>query len=214
MLIQSSNDAAFALTGRVGERAFVDLMNIYAGQMGLRHTGFINPTGLEPDNSSLPMNTSTAEELAVLAEYILEKEPEIFEITANKSYEVLRPDGSLHDFIPQNTNILLGEMPGIIGGKTGWSPAAGGCLLLIFEKPEGNGYYITVVLGADDRFEERLNEHITGRGATIIRRAYEAGHIVRPLILLPGGRREERQLKDLHNTPRIVEKLLSDEYCI
>lgn len=130
MLIESDNDAAFALTEPIGEKAFVSLMNIYSKEIGLKDTFFSNSTGLEK-------NTSTVRDLVRLTEYILENHPEIFEITTYK--------------VDQNTNELLGEIPSIVGGKTGWTPEAKGCLLLVLENPRGN-YFINIVLGSEDRF--------------------------------------------------------------
>ena len=150
MLIESSNDAAYAIGEVIGQEGFVELMNIYAQDIGLENTHFINLSGLESDNSQ--MNLSTSQDLVKLARYILKEYPEIFEITTNTSYEALNSGGSLHHFIPQNTNELLKEYPEIIVGKTGWSLKAGGCLLLILE--DSDGYTINVVLGAYDRFEE------------------------------------------------------------
>jgi len=154
MLLESSNDAAYAMTQPIGSEAFVDLMNNYAEKIGLKDTYFVNPTGLESDNPEAVKNYSTAEDLVKLSEYILEKHPEIFEISKNESYKVLKPNGSLHHFIQSGTNKLLGEIPEIIGGKTGWTAAAGGCLLLIINDPKTNSYYINVILGAEDRFAE------------------------------------------------------------
>lgn len=154
MLIESSNDAAFALTQPIGEKAFVDLMNLYAKDIGLKNTYFNNPTGLEPDELNEPKNISTARDIVKLTKYILKNYPQIFKITTNQSYEVLKPDGTSHHFIPQNTNELLGEVEGIIGGKTGWAPAAGGCLLLVLDDPDTDSYFINIVLGAHDRFAE------------------------------------------------------------
>ncbi len=154
MLIESNNDAAFALTEPIGEEGFVGLMNINAENLGLDDTRFFNPAGLEPDDPTEPINYSTARDLVKLAKYILEKYPQIFEITNNQSYSVLRPNGALHHFIPENTNKLLGEFPEIVGGKTGWAPAASGCLLIVMKDPKKNGYFINVVLGANDRFGE------------------------------------------------------------
>lgn len=153
MLIESSNDAAFALSELIGQEGFVGLMNFYANKLGLETTKFVNSTGLEPDSPQGPRNLSSAQDLAELSKYILKNYPQIFEITSNLFYEVLKPDGSLHHLIPENTNELLGEVPEIIGGKTGWSPEAGGCLLLVLENPKG-GYFINIVLGAPDRFAE------------------------------------------------------------
>jgi len=154
MLIESSNDAAFALAELIGEKPFVELMNLYAKDLELKNTQFVNPTGLDPDDPYDPLNFSTNRDLVRLSKHILKKYPQIFEITTNKSYEVLNPDGSVHHFIPENTNELLGETPGIIGGKTGWSPTAGGCLLLILENPQKDSYFINIILGAGDRFAE------------------------------------------------------------
>jgi D-alanyl-D-alanine carboxypeptidase len=151
-LIESSNDAAFALTKPLGEKKFVKLMNVSVEKLGLQKTRFFNPTGLEPDDPEMPLNYSTAEDLTVLAQYILNEYPQIFRITANQSQAILRPNGSLHHFIPENTNKLLGRFPGIVGGKTGWSPRAGGCLLLLIKEPESGNYFINVVLGSNNRF--------------------------------------------------------------
>ncbi len=153
MLIESSNDAAFALTEPIGKEAFVGLMNLYAKELGLENTHFVNPTGLESNTLEEPNNISTTRDLVKLARYIIENYPQIFEITTHQSYEFLKPDGSLHHFIAQNTNELLGEIPGIIGGKTGWEIEAEGCLLLIIKHPKGN-YFINVILGSNDRFAE------------------------------------------------------------
>lgn len=153
-LIESSNDAAFALTEPIGEQGFVELMNLYSKKIELENTYFINPTGLEPDRPEELKNVSTAKDIVKLAKYILVNYPQIFEITTNQSYEVLNLDNTFHHFIPQNTNELLREIPEIIGGKTGWGIEAGGCLLLVLDNPEEESYFVSIVLGAKDRFAE------------------------------------------------------------
>lgn len=149
MLIESSNDAAWAIGE--GKENFSEAMNLEAQGLGLENTYFINPTGLDGFE-----NYSTAADLVKLAKYIVKQHPQIFEITAKQSYEVLNPDGSLHHFIGENTNKLLGEAPGIIGGKTGYTDEAGGCIILLLKNEKG-GYFINVILGtasADERFQE------------------------------------------------------------
>ena len=146
-LLDSSNDAAFSLAEAVGEENFVKLMNIYAEKMGLSKTKFVNSTGLNGEEE----NISTAREMAEILKNVKENYSEILEITKNQNYDILRPNGSLRH-ISTNTNILLDEFPEIIGGKTGWTPEAKGCLALIVK--DKNGYIINVILGADDRFEE------------------------------------------------------------
>jgi len=137
MLIESSNDAALALTEPIGEEGFVDLMNLYAKDIGLKDTLFVDSTGLDPGN------ISSVRDLVILARYIIDNYPQIFEITIHQQYGTTT-----------NTNKLLAEVPGIIGGKTGWTIEAGGCLLLVLENPNGSGYFINIILGSDDRFGE------------------------------------------------------------
>jgi len=154
MLLESSNDAAFVLTEPIGIKSFVKMMNIYAQDMNLENTYFINPTGLELDDSNQTKNYSTVRDLAQFTEYAFRKQPRLFEFTINQSQTIINEDGSVHHVILENTNELLEEIPGILGGKTGWTPAAGGCLLIILDDLESSDYYINIVLGAKDRFVE------------------------------------------------------------
>lgn len=146
-LLESSNDAAFSLSEAMGKENFVRVMNIYAEKIGLEKTSFANPTGL---NEGV-QNLSTAREVAVLVKTIKENYPEILEITKKKEYEILMSDGNTRH-VSRNTNIILEEFPEIIGGKTGWTPEAGGCLAVVVARPDG--YVVNVILGADARFEE------------------------------------------------------------
>jgi serine-type D-Ala-D-Ala carboxypeptidase (penicillin-binding protein 5/6) len=164
LLIESSNDVAFAIAeGKlegaenfVGEKGFVELMNLEAQNLKMENTNFVNPTGLD-GNFEEKENYSTVQDLLKLTQYIIEKHPDILEITQKKSYEVLTPDGNLHHFIPENTNKLLGQNGlVIIGGKTGFTEEAGGCMILVLKEKEGD-YLINVILGAksaEARFEE------------------------------------------------------------
>ncbi|MCD6550500.1 D-alanyl-D-alanine carboxypeptidase [bacterium] len=150
MLIESSNDAAFALAEGITKRDstttnkdhFVDLMNKKTKEIGLKNTFFNNPTGLNGLE-----NYSTASDLAKLASYILKNHPEIFEITRYQSWRVIYPNGETHHYITENTNKLLAEIPEIIGGKTGYTEEAGGCIILVLKRD--NNYLINVILGAD-----------------------------------------------------------------
>jgi len=159
MLIESSNDAAWAISeGMITDREifmdrerFVESMNWEVRNLGLKNTHFINSTGLDGLD-----NYSTGKDLIKIAHYIIENYPQIFEITQKQSYKALNPDGTLHHFIPENTNKLLGKIPGIVGGKTGYTEEAGGCILLVLENENG-GYFINIVLGTESletRFQE------------------------------------------------------------
>ncbi len=142
MLIESSNKAAYALSEQVGEKEFVALMNQRAKELGLKNTFYADPTGLSSEN------VSTAEDLTGLAKYILKNYPEIAQISRTKEYDVPNFGKII------NTNQLLGEIPEIIGGKTGFTTDAKGCLLLVVYNPKGDDYLIYIILGADDRFSE------------------------------------------------------------
>lgn len=151
-LIESSNDAAYALADIIERKGFVGLMNHYAGEMGLDQTKFYNPTGLKAQDQ--PENHSSAQDLVKLSKSILEEHPKIFELSSHQSYKVVKPDGSLHHRIEQNTNELLGEVPNLVGGKTGYTDGAEQCLLTVVEREQGSGYFINVILGSNDRFGE------------------------------------------------------------
>lgn len=152
-LIESSNDAAFALSEPIGEEAFVDLMNIYADKLNLENTTFFNPVGYASDQDPSE-NYSTAYDLANLTQHIFKNHPQILEISAHNSYQVLKPNGIEHHFISENTNKLLEEVPGIVGGKTGYTEQAKGCLVIVLESPQFKGYFINIILGSENRFEE------------------------------------------------------------
>lgn len=137
-LVESSNDAALALTEVNGRENFINLMNLKAAEIGLRSTKFSNPTGLEAEN-----NFSTARDMANLAILILKKYPLILETSSQSSIKVLSTFSQIDDLK-------------IIGGKTGYTDEAGGCIILIL-KDKNNNYFINVILGADSR-ESRFSE--------------------------------------------------------
>jgi len=160
MLIESSNDAAYALSEMIGEKSFVELMNYKAVNIGLENTYFGNATGLDPENPADLINYSTAEDLVKLTEYLLENQPLIWEILSFEEFDLYRPDGKFHHKL-ENTNEFLKEgVPlidkretKIIGGKTGWTPQANGCFLLVLQ-PASSNYLIYVILSSNDKFEE------------------------------------------------------------
>jgi len=152
LLIESSNDAAIALAQIVGEEAFVGLMNLEAEDLNLKNTYFVNSTGLDPEFNT--PSYSTSEDLVNLSQYLLKEHPEIFETLSIKELDFYTPVGNFHHHLV-NKNELLGKLPEILGGKTGYTEKAKGCLLLITKKNEG--FLINVILGSDERFEEMEN---------------------------------------------------------
>ena len=153
ILMESSNDAVWALAEQEGIDNFVLEMNRQAGESGLADTYFINPNGVDPDIPNGPLNYSTARDLSRLAQTLYEKKPLVWDILGLSAYDLYMPDGKLHHRL-KNTNELLGMVPRLIGGKTGWTPIAKGCLVLLQRAPGNQGFLVYVLLGSDDRFGE------------------------------------------------------------
>ena len=144
LLISSANDAAVALAsaGAGSERAWVALMNRRARLLGLPCTHFVDAHGLDA------RNRSCAADLATLAMRAM-NEPRIVEI-ARKRYARVWP-GSGRKLTLRTTNHLLRDRyPGAIGLKTGYTNAAGFCLVAIVER--GERRIGIVVLGSRDSF--------------------------------------------------------------
>ncbi len=154
LLMESSNDAAFALADdyeEMTEEKFVTLMNLTAQKLNLNDTFFINPTGLDPQEPEAKTNYSTVRDLSKLAEELL-KQPLIWEILSAPKYNLYGPALA-------NTNELLFDeslswQARIIGGKTGHTDKALGCMLLVLKAPANEGYLINVILGTNNRFGE------------------------------------------------------------
>lgn len=144
LLIESSNDAATALSEAFGETSLVDLMNQKAKDLGLVNTYFVDPTGYNPGN------ISTALDLVELIKYSLE-EPLIWQILKIPSIDLSSVDGSINHHLI-NTNQLLNHCPGVVGGKTGYTNEAQGCMILVVEQSYEK--LVIIVLGAKERFLE------------------------------------------------------------
>jgi D-alanyl-D-alanine carboxypeptidase (penicillin-binding protein 5/6) len=145
LLMESSNDAAYALANDyegMTEERFVNLMNFEAQKLNLQNTYFFNVSGLDPEESGTEMNYSTASDLAKLSKELL-KDSLIWKILSTPKFDLYGPE-------LVNTNELLGEVPGIIGGKTGYTELAKGCFLLVLKAPQGHGYVANVILGASN----------------------------------------------------------------
>jgi serine-type D-Ala-D-Ala carboxypeptidase (penicillin-binding protein 5/6) len=153
--VESSNDAAAALAEVIGRGVFVELMNLEARELGLSNTYFFNPTGLDPDDPQGPVNYSTSKDLATLASYIIQTYPRIFDILVIAQQDLLQK-GTFHHTMKSANELLSfeGWPTPIVGGKTGWTPLAKGCLVLVLKSPKDQGYLVNVVLGSDDRFSQ------------------------------------------------------------
>ncbi len=148
MLVRSGNDAAFALAEHVAgdENAFVALMNEKAVELGLSHTAFTNPHGLDEDG-----HHTSAADLATLTTVAM-ADPR-FAAIVNMPRVSVTAGGRTTTF--DNSNKLLGTYEGATGVKTGWTSDAGYCLVASAQR--GSISFIAVVLGTsseDARFEQ------------------------------------------------------------
>lgn len=124
LMLRSGNDAAVAIAEHVGGsvEGFVLLMNEKAEQIGMTGTTFKNPHGLDADG-----HLSTAEDMARLTAYAL-KNATFREIVKTKSIQVPNP-GEKWNHLWRNKNKMLHLYEGADGVKTGYTKAAGRCLV-------------------------------------------------------------------------------------
>jgi len=152
LLMQSANDVALLIAENIGGTVekFIEMMNEEAKMLGATNTNFANPHGLTDEN-----HYTTAYDLYLIFNEAVtyEKFSEIIQMT---SYETSYYDGNgkNKDVSIKTTNRYLREsveLPQhvtVIGGKTGYTSAAGSCLLL-YSKDKNGSPYISVILKAE-----------------------------------------------------------------
>ena len=123
LLLSSGNDAALALAGGIGGSVgrFVWWMNQTAASLGMEAACFENPTGLDGEDHG-----ASAKDLAILMEAVLREETLAKILTARYR--------SFDGYVLKNHNKLLWMHGECIGGKTGFTKAAGRCLVSAFER--------------------------------------------------------------------------------
>lgn len=161
-LVVSSNDGARALASVIGafnmedkdydlgRKDFITKMNQKAQELGLKYTYFVNETGLDIDEVS--GGYGSAIDVAKLMEYMLANEPDILEAT---KYQNITVDSLNTTHTGKNTNLAVGNIPGLLASKTGYTNMAGGNLAVAFDTSIGRPI-IVVVLGStiDGRFDD------------------------------------------------------------
>ena len=122
LLVRSGNDAAMTLASGVAgsERAFVQLMNQRARELGLEHTRYGNPIGLDA-----PGAHSSARDLVKLAQFLRTKP--FFRRTVKQDRVTLTSGSVTRSF--DNRNTLIGAVPWVNGVKTGHTQQAGNVLV-------------------------------------------------------------------------------------
>ena len=206
-LVQSDNIAAYTLAHHVGSQlgsllpsdisskltpvdAFVAQMNALAKQLKMERTRFVNPHGI--DYKVKPVPYSTAEDMARLTRYAMNKASFRFYVSQKERQISFDRAGHRLNYMLRNTNELLGKM-GIDGVKTGLSARAGQCLILyanreseVVRQGQQETVYprhlMVVLLGSSNRF---------GEGAALLQRGWQlydqwaaAGRMADPKKLL------------------------------
>lgn len=124
LMLRSGNDAATAIAEHVGgsEEGFVYLMNEEAKQLGLVHSHFANPHGLDAEG-----HYSSANDLAKLTAYALHN-PVFRDIVKTPTKKAPNPNESW-DYKWDNKNKMLRLYDGADGVKTGYTKKAFRCLV-------------------------------------------------------------------------------------
>ncbi|HSS69353.1 MAG TPA: D-alanyl-D-alanine carboxypeptidase family protein [Casimicrobiaceae bacterium] len=203
-IVQSGNDAAIALAETVAgsEAAFVESMNREAARLGMKNTHFVNATGL-----SAPQHVSTAADLARIAGAIVRDFPEYYPLYSIKEYRY-------NNITQSNRNRLLWADPYVDGMKTGFTDAAGYCLVASAKR--GPRRLLSVVLGAGSdaarasesqkllnygfQFYDTVQLYQNGQSVSAVRvwkgaeKEVRAGFIADEYVTLPKGQAQKLKL--------------------
>lgn len=166
LMVPSGNDAAVAIAETLGESmktspeqsandAFVAAMNAKAAELGMEHTLFSNPHGLDIDEYDNEMH-STARDVAIMCAWAMKNET-FRSIVAQERAQITvnRANGQAVTIDLTSTDVLLGTFEGACGVKTGYTEQAGQSFAGACNRGDGDLY--AIVLGAPSdasRFED------------------------------------------------------------
>ena len=139
LIVQSGNDAAVALAERLGGsvEGFAVRMNHKAQELGMVNSHFTNSHGLPDEN-----HYSTAEDILILSRALIRNFPDRLSLYSTREY-------TYNDITQKNRNVLLWRDPAVDGLKTGYTKAAGYCLIATAKRDDMR--LIAIVTGADRR---------------------------------------------------------------
>ena len=215
MVIQSGNDACIALAETVAgtEEAFAQMMNREAARLGMKTTKFMNASGL-PD----PQHYSTAHDLHLLAAALIRDFPEAYaQYYSQKQFRY-------NNITQPNRNRLLWLDPTVDGVKTGFTEAAGYCL--IASSRRGPRRLLSVLLGSTSestraqesqkllnwgfQFFDAVKLYDKGRAVKVIevwkgdKREVKAGFQGDLVVTVPKGQAEKLKAELLTQSPIIA----------
>ena len=181
VIIQSGNDASVALAEHVAgdEAAFASMMNQYADRIGLQDSHFVNSSGL-PDTE----HYTSARDMAAVARALIRDFPEYYGWHSIKSFEY---DGILQ----HNRNKLLWRDESVDGLKTGYTKAAGYCLVASAKRNDMR--LVSVVMGSPSAAARTRDSAALlrfGFRAYETHKLYRAGEVVTKLRIWRGASKE------------------------
>ncbi|MGJ8690189.1 MAG: D-alanyl-D-alanine carboxypeptidase family protein [Gammaproteobacteria bacterium] len=137
IIIQSGNDASVAMAEHLAgsEDAFADMMNQHAQRLGMTSSFFMNSSGLDTEER---YNIMSARDLAILARATIQEHPAHYSLYSEREF-------TYNGIKQPNRNTLLFRDRNIDGMKTGWTTAAGYCLVASGERDGMR--LISVVMG-------------------------------------------------------------------
>jgi len=152
IMLPSGGESTLAIARKVAgsEEAFVEKMNQKARELGLTQTNFTNPTGLHH-----PEHYTTLEEMVIILKYALTNEMfrEIFTASTHTASTNLTMTSTLFRHLPRTT-VKNGE---ILGGRTGFTPEAGRCLISLAVI---NGREYILATGGAENTPENQIQHL------------------------------------------------------
>ena len=160
IITQSGNDACVVVAEGLGGTVenFVAMMNSRAKQIGLQQSTFVNPDGLpDPDGQLM-----SALDLAKLSRHLINDYPQYYHYFSEKSF-------TWHNINQPNRDLVIGQLPGADGLKTGHTDAAGYGITISAKRD--NQRLILVLNGL--RFPQYHNDYFPN-----IKRAEEASRVM------------------------------------
>jgi D-alanyl-D-alanine carboxypeptidase (penicillin-binding protein 5/6) len=146
MMVPSGNDAAVAIAENIAgtEFAFIDKMNEKAVALGMTNTHFSNASGLSDENNYTTVKDYLLLTRVAMGNELFREVVGTVELTANVS-------GREETFV--STNMLLHEMEGVNGVKTGFTEEAGYCLVASAQQ---NNFELYAIVFHSDTEEQRF----------------------------------------------------------
>ena len=159
LLLPSNNIAATRLAEHFGEgnpEFFMEKMNQKAQLLGMSQSKFVNPHGLDQEGQY-----STAADIMILLDYVHETYPEFWDIMQQDQVVIQSQSGS--EVVLRNSNELVGDLPNLHGGKTGFTFAALETLasvVMIQDRPIGIVVMQAPIGGFRFRDTQKLSEWV------------------------------------------------------